>query len=148
MNPADEVEVPHVERAVRAACQCHGGKQHHVPSCATAAWTAGDTPVKTIPHHSADHRRLLGEEDVFPVSFVKDSWGRRNAINTLEALKTHFLNKLLTMGDRILMGFSPKQFWLFHMTDVLYLLICLSSLTGFKFAEKGYVTHFSAAIRI
>lgn len=91
MNPADEVEVPDVERAIRAAGQCHGGKQHHVPSCATAAWPAGDAAVKTIPHHSADDRRLLGEEDVFPVSLVKDSCGGRNAINTLKALKTHFL---------------------------------------------------------
>lgn len=90
MNPADEVEVPHVERAVRAAGQCHGGKQHHVPSSASAAWPAGDAPVKTIPHHSADDRRLLGEEDVFPVSLVKDSWGGRNAINTLKCPEDTF----------------------------------------------------------
>lgn len=75
MDSADEVEVPHVEGAVGAAGQCHGSKQHHVPSSAAAAWTAGDAPVKTIPHHGADDRRLLGEEDVLPVSLVKDSWG-------------------------------------------------------------------------
>lgn len=90
MHPADEVEVPHVERAIRAAGQCHGGKQHHVPSGATTAWTAGDAPIKTIPHHSADDRRLLGEEDVFPISLVKDSWGGGRAVNTLQALKHIF----------------------------------------------------------
>lgn len=73
MDPADKVEVPHVERAIRAAGQCHRGKQHHVPRSTAAGWTTGDAPVKTISHHSADNRRLLGEEDVLPVSFVKDS---------------------------------------------------------------------------
>lgn len=73
MDPADEVEVPHVERAIRSAGQCYRGEQHHVPSGTTAAGTTGDAPVKTIPHHSTDDRRLLGEEDVLPVSFVKDS---------------------------------------------------------------------------
>lgn len=102
MDPADEIEVPHVEGAIRAAGQCHGGEQHHVPSGATAAWTTGDAPVKTIPHHSADDRGLLGEEDVFPVSLVQDSCGGRSVINTLKAPKTHFLNQLLTMSDGIL----------------------------------------------
>jgi len=73
VDPADEVEVPHVEGAVRAAGQCHRGKQHHVPRCATAAWAAGYAAVETIPHNSVDDRGLLGEEDVFPISFVKDS---------------------------------------------------------------------------
>lgn len=81
MNPANEIEVPHVERAVGATGQCHRGKQHHIPRNTTAAWTAGDTPVKTIPHHSADDWRLLREEDVLPVSFVKDSWGGENFIS-------------------------------------------------------------------
>lgn len=90
MDPAEEVEVPHVEGAVRTTGQGHGSKQHHVPCGAAAAWTARDAPVKTIPHHGADDRRLLGEEDVLPVSLVKDSCGGRNSMNTLTALKTHF----------------------------------------------------------
>lgn len=73
MHPADEVEVPHVEGAVRAAGQCHRGKQHHVTGCATATWTTWDAPVETISHNSADDRGLLGEEHVFPISLVKDS---------------------------------------------------------------------------
>lgn len=73
MHPADEVEVPYVEGAVRAAGQCHRGKQHHVTRCTTAARTARDAPVETIPHYGADDWRLLGEEHVFPISLVKDS---------------------------------------------------------------------------
>lgn len=75
MDPADEVEVPHVEGAVGAGGQRHGSKQHHVPGGPAAARTAGDTPVETVPHHGADDGRLLGEEDVLSVSLVKDSWG-------------------------------------------------------------------------
>lgn len=70
MDLADEVEVPYVERAIRAAGQRHWGKQHHVPGCTTAAWTAGDAPIKTIPHHGCDDRGLLGQEDIFPISLV------------------------------------------------------------------------------
>lgn len=77
MDPADEVEVPHIERAIGAGGQRHGGEQHHVPGCTAAARTTGDAPVETVAHHAADDGRLLGEEDVFPVSLVKDSLGER-----------------------------------------------------------------------
>lgn len=77
MDPADEVEVAHVEGAVGPTGQRHGSKQHHVPGGAAAARTAGDAPVKAVPHHGADDGRLLGEEDVLSVSLVKDSWGGR-----------------------------------------------------------------------
>lgn len=73
MDPPDEVEVSDVKGTVGAAGQGHGREQHHVPSSAAAARTTGDAPVKTVPHHSADDRRLLGQEDVLPISFVKDS---------------------------------------------------------------------------
>lgn len=88
MNPADEVEIPHIERAIRATGKCHRGKQHHVPGCTAAARTTGDAPVETIPHYSTDDRRLLGEEDVFPISLVKDSWGEGKAVNSLKAVIT------------------------------------------------------------
>lgn len=88
MNPSDEVEVAHIERAVRAAGQGHRGKQHHVPGCTVAARTTGDTPVEAIAHYSADDRRLLGEEDVLPVSLVQDPLGERKAINSLKAVIT------------------------------------------------------------
>lgn len=79
MDPANEVKVPHVERAVGAASQRHGGKQHHVPSRAAAARATRDAPIEAVPHHGADNRGLLGQEDVFSIPFVKDSWGERNA---------------------------------------------------------------------
>lgn len=89
MDSADEVEVPHIERAIRTAGQCHWGKQHHVLSSTTAAWTTGDAAIKTIPHHSADDRRLLGEEDVLPISFVKDSCTGTNN-NKSYVVKTYY----------------------------------------------------------
>lgn len=72
MDPADEVEIPDIERAIRAAGQCHRGEQHHVAGRTAAARTTGDTPIETVPHYSGDDRGLLGEEDVFPISLVKD----------------------------------------------------------------------------
>lgn len=85
MDPANEVEVPHVERAVGAAGQCHGGKEHHVPSRAAAAGATRDAPVEAVPHHSADNRGLLGQEDIFSIPFVKDSCGEGNAEVTSKA---------------------------------------------------------------
>lgn len=73
MDPTDEVKVPDVKGTVRAAGEGHRGEQHHVSSSAAAAGTTGDAPVKTVPHHGADNRRLLGQENVLPISFVKDS---------------------------------------------------------------------------
>lgn len=73
MDPTDEVKVADIKGTIGAAGQGHGGKQHHVSSSAAAAGTTGDAPVKTIPHHSADDRRLLGKEHILPISFVKDS---------------------------------------------------------------------------
>lgn len=73
MDPADEVKVPNVKGTIGATGQGHRGEQHHVSSSAAAAGTTGDAPVKTVPHHSANDRRLLGQEDVLPISFVKDS---------------------------------------------------------------------------
>lgn len=87
VHPANEVEVAHVEGAVGADGQRHGGKQHHVPGCAAAARAAGNAPVEAVPHDGADDRRLLGQEYVFSISFVKDSWGETSAINTLNSLK-------------------------------------------------------------
>lgn len=81
MDPADEVEVAHIEGAVGAAGEGHRCKQHHVAGGAAAAGDAGDAPVETIPHDGADDRRLLGEVDVFPISFVKDSCGQTNALS-------------------------------------------------------------------
>lgn len=93
MDPADEVEVPDIERAIRAAGQRHRGKQHHIPGCTTAAWTTGDAPVETIAHYSGDDRGLLGEEDIFPISLVKDSWGQMNAYRfNAGAFKSSFLS--------------------------------------------------------
>lgn len=85
MDPANEVEVPHVEGAVGAVRQGDGRKQHHVPGWAVAARTAGDAPVEAVPHHGADHRGLLGEEDVLAVPFVKDRFGERNGTNGFES---------------------------------------------------------------
>lgn len=93
MDSPDEVEVPDIERAIRAAGQRHRGKQHHVPGRTAAAWTAGDTPVETVTHYSGDDRGLLGEEDVFPISLVKDSWGQTNAYGfNVGAFKSSFLS--------------------------------------------------------
>lgn len=93
MDPADEVEVPNIERTIRAAGQCHRGKQHHVPGRTTAAWTTGDAAVETIAHYGADDRGLLREKDVFPISLVKDSWGQTNAHRfNNEAFKASFLS--------------------------------------------------------
>lgn len=80
VDPANEVEVPHVEGAVWATGERHGGKQHHVSGCSAAAGTTGDTAVETVPHDGADDRGLLGEEDIFPVSFVEDSCGGGKAL--------------------------------------------------------------------
>lgn len=77
VDPTDEVEVPYVKGTIGAAGQGHRGEQHHVPCSAAAAGTTGDAPVKTIPHHSADYWRLLGQEHVLPISFVKDSWEKK-----------------------------------------------------------------------
>lgn len=77
MDPTDEVKVPDVKGTVGAAGQGHRGEQHHVSSSAAAAGATGDAPVKTVPHHGADDGRLLGQENVLPIPFVKDSWGDR-----------------------------------------------------------------------
>lgn len=73
MDPTDEVEVPDVKGTIGAAGQSHWCEQHHVPCSTAAARTTGDAPVKTVAHHSADYRRLLGQEDILPISFVKHS---------------------------------------------------------------------------
>lgn len=73
MDPTDEVEVPNVKGPIGAAGQSHGREQHHVPCSAAAAGPTGHAPVKPVAHHSADYRRLLGQVDILPVSFVKDS---------------------------------------------------------------------------
>lgn len=73
VDPTDKVEVPDVKGTIGAAGQGHGCEQHHVPRSTAAARTTWHAPVKTVAHHSADYRRLLGQEDVFPISFVKDS---------------------------------------------------------------------------
>lgn len=73
MDPTDEVKVPDVKGSVGAAGQGHRGEQHHVSSSAAAAGTTRDAPIKTVPHHGADDGRLLGQENILPISFVKDS---------------------------------------------------------------------------
>lgn len=73
MDPTDEVEVPDVQGTIGAAGQSHRSEQHHVPRSTAAARTTGDAAVKTVAHHGADYRRLLGQEDVLPIAFVKDS---------------------------------------------------------------------------
>lgn len=79
MDPTDEVEVPDVQGTIGAAGQSHWSEQHHVPCSTAAARTTGDAAVKTVAHHGADYRRLLGEEDVLPIAFVKDSWKKKQA---------------------------------------------------------------------
>lgn len=81
VDPAHEIEVSHVEGAVGAAGQRHGGEQHHVTSSTAAARAAGDAPVEAVPHNGADDGWLLGEVDILPVSFVKDSWRGGRKIN-------------------------------------------------------------------
>ncbi|TNN40064.1 hypothetical protein EYF80_049759 [Liparis tanakae] len=94
VDPADEVEVAHVERAVGPAGQRHGGEQHHVAGGAAAARAAGDAPVEAVAHHGADDGRLLGEEHVLSVALVENSWGRgeRNERNksSKKVPATHF----------------------------------------------------------
>lgn len=79
MDPTDEVEVPDVKGTIGATGQSHWCEQHHVPCSAAAARTAGNAPVKPVAHHSADYRRLLGQVDVLPISFVKDSWQKSSS---------------------------------------------------------------------
>lgn len=142
MDPADEVEVPHVEGAVRAAGQRHGSKQHHVPGGAGAAWTAGDAPVETIPHHGADDGRLLGEEHVLPVALVKDSWGGRNEYRK-HIFSISFL--LWVMGSYMNTTISSRVSTVLAMTDFLYFFVLseLLSLVTYLFAPIRIQQYFN-----
>lgn len=68
-DPADVIEVSHIETPVRAAGEGHGGQELVTVSKPIAAG-AGDAPPAPIAHDAADDRWLLGHELVLSVPFV------------------------------------------------------------------------------
>lgn len=74
-DPSDVVEISHVEAAVGAAREGHGGQELVAVSEAVAAGT-GNAPAAPIAHDAPDDRRLLRHKLVLPVSLVQDAWER------------------------------------------------------------------------
>lgn len=74
-DPSDVVEISHVEAAVGAAREGHGGQELVAIGEAVAAGT-GNAPAAPIAHDAPDDRRLLRHKLVLPVSLVQDAWER------------------------------------------------------------------------
>lgn len=77
-NPPHIVKVTHVQTPIWAAGQSYWGQQL-VSVSQTVTAGAGDAPPAPIPHHAADYRRLLGDEDVLAISHVKNAWWGKGA---------------------------------------------------------------------
>jgi hypothetical protein len=74
-DPADVVEVSHIQAPVRATGEGQGGQQL-VPISEAVATGAGNTSSASIAHGAADDRRLLRHKLVLPVPFVQDAWDK------------------------------------------------------------------------
>lgn len=80
-NPPHIVEVAHVQTSIWATGQSHRGQQLVSVSKAITAG-AGDAAPAPVPHHAADYRRLLGDEDILPIAHMKNTWwGHRKEIS-------------------------------------------------------------------
>lgn len=71
-DPADVVEISHIEAPVGATRQGHGGQELVAVSKAVAAG-AGDASPAPIAHDAPDDRGLLRHELVFSIPFVQDA---------------------------------------------------------------------------
>lgn len=71
-NPPHVVEVAHVKTSIRAASQGHGGHELVAVSKAITAG-AGNAAPAPVPHHTADNRGLLGDEDILTIAHVKNA---------------------------------------------------------------------------
>ena len=77
VDPADEVEVSHIQAAVPPTGQRHGGQQLVAFSQTTAAG-ARDTAPAPVPHDAVDDwRLLLWYKHVLPTALMQDPWNSR-----------------------------------------------------------------------
>lgn len=84
-DPSDVVEISHVEAAVGAAREGHGGQELVAVGEAVAAGT-GNAPAAPIAHDAPDDGRLLRHKLVLPVSLVQDAWDKGRGAESLMAL--------------------------------------------------------------
>lgn len=71
-DPSDVVEISHIEAAVGAARQGHGGQELVAVSKAVATG-AGDASPAPIAHDAPDDGGLLRHKLVLPIPFVQDA---------------------------------------------------------------------------
>lgn len=78
-DPADVIEVSHIETPIRATGEGHGG-QELVAISKTIAAGAGDAPPAPIAHDAADDWWLLRHELVLSIPFVQDAWDKERTL--------------------------------------------------------------------
>lgn len=84
-DPSDVVEISHVEAAVGAAREGHGGQELVAVGEAVAAGT-GNAPAAPVAHDAPNDRWLLRHKLVLPVSLVQDAWDEGRGAESLMGL--------------------------------------------------------------
>lgn len=78
-NPADVVKITYIHTSIWATGQSDGGKQFLLHSWAVAVW-AWDGTDRPCPHHCGDDQRLLRNKDILSISFMKDTWEKKQRL--------------------------------------------------------------------